>query len=59
LFINNTASVVLPSLILPRVSRSLGWWLSLADHDGKHDLAGVALVTVVFWQYQIRFGLPF
>ncbi len=65
LFINNAASVVLLSLILPKVSRRLSWWLSPADHDGKRDLAGAALVVsiyalwlIVFWQYQARFGLP-
>ena len=66
LFINNAASVVLLSLILPPVSRQLNWWLSPAEHDGKRDLAGVALVIVIyalwlvaFWQYQMWFGLPF
>jgi hypothetical protein len=29
---------------LARVSRQLTWWLSPAEHDGKRDLAGVALV---------------
>ena len=66
LFINNAASVVLLSLILPWVSRQLGWWLSPAEHDGKRDLAGVALVIgiyalwlIAFWQYQTRLGRPF
>ena len=66
LFINNAASVVLLSLILPPVSRQLNWWPSPAEHDGKRDLAGVALVIVIyalwlvaFWQYQMWFGLPF
>jgi antibiotic biosynthesis monooxygenase (ABM) superfamily enzyme len=65
LFINNAASVVLLSLILPRVSRRFSWWLSPADHDGKRDLAGAALVIglyalwlLAFWLYQTRFGLP-
>ena len=66
LFINNAASVVLLSLILPRVSRQLSWWLSPAEHDGKRDLAGVALVIgiyalwlIAFWQYQTWLGRPF
>jgi antibiotic biosynthesis monooxygenase (ABM) superfamily enzyme len=66
LFINNAVSVVLLSLILPPVSRQLSWWLSPAEHDGKHDLAGVALVIgiyalwlIAFWQYQTRLGSPF
>lgn len=66
LFINNAASVVLLSLILPRLSRRFNWWLSPADHDGKRDLAGAALVIglyalwlLAFWLYQTRFGLPF
>ena len=66
LFVNNAVSVVLLSLILPSVSRRLGWWLSPADHDGKGDLAGALLVAafyalwlIVFWQYQTRLGSPF
>jgi membrane protein DedA with SNARE-associated domain len=66
LFINNAVSVVLLSLILPLVSRQLTWWLSPAEHDGKRDLAGVALVIgiyalwlIAFWQYQTRLGSPF
>ena len=66
LFVNNAVSVVLLSLILPWVSRRLGWWLSPADHDGKGDLAGALLVAafyalwlIVFWQYQTRLGSPF
>jgi uncharacterized protein len=66
LFINNAASVVLLSLILPPVSRQLSWWLSPAEHDGKRDLAGVALVIgiyalwlIAFWQYQTWLGRPF
>ena len=35
LFVNNAVSVVLLSLILPWVSRQLGWWLRPADHDGR------------------------
>jgi antibiotic biosynthesis monooxygenase (ABM) superfamily enzyme len=61
LFVNNAVSVVLLSLILPWVSRRLGWWLSPADHDGKGDLAGALLVAafyalwlIVFWRYQTR-----
>jgi hypothetical protein len=44
----------------------LSWWLSPADHDGKRDLAGVALVIgiyalwlIAFWQYQTWLGRPF
>ena len=66
LFVNNAVSVVLLSLILPWVSRRLGWWLSPADHDGRGDLAGALLVAafyalwlIVFWQYQTRLGSPF
>lgn len=65
LFVNNAVSVVLLSLILPPVSRRLGWWLSPADHDGRGDLAGALLVAafyalwlIVFWQYQTRLGSP-
>jgi uncharacterized protein len=66
LFINNAVSVVLLSLILPWMSRQLSWWLSPADHDGKRDLAGVALVIgiyalwlIAFWQYQTWLGRPY
>jgi antibiotic biosynthesis monooxygenase (ABM) superfamily enzyme len=66
LFINNAVSVVMLSLILPPVSRWLGWWLRPADHDGKRDLAGALLVAafyalwlIIFWQYQTRLGSPF
>ena len=66
LFINNAASVVLLSLIVPKLSRRFSWWLSPFDHDGKRDLAGAAMVIgiyavllLVFCQYQQRFGLPF
>jgi antibiotic biosynthesis monooxygenase (ABM) superfamily enzyme len=66
LFVNNAASVILLSLVLPPVSRQLAWWLSPAERDRKRDLAGVALVIfvyalllVAFWQYQTWFGLPF
>jgi antibiotic biosynthesis monooxygenase (ABM) superfamily enzyme len=66
LFINNAVSVVLLSLILPSVSRQLGWWLRPIDHDGKRDIAGALLVVafyalwlIVFWQYQTRLGSPF
>ena len=66
LFINNAASVVLLSLIVPKLSRSFSWWLSPVDQDGKRDLAGAAMVIgiyalllLVFWQYQQHFGLPF
>ena len=66
LFINNAVSVVLMSLILPSVSRQLGWWLRPTDHDGKRDVAGALLVAcfyalrlIAFWQYQTRLGSPF
>ena len=66
LFINNAVSVVLLSLILPPVSRRLGWWLSPADHDGRRDLAGALLVAggyavwlLAFWLYQTELGAPF
>ena len=65
LFINNVVSVIMLSLILPWVSRKLGWWLSPAGHDTKRDLAGATLVAgfyalwlLAFWQYQTRFGQP-
>jgi len=65
LFINNAASVVLLSLILPWVSQRLGWWLNPEVPDRKRDLAGVALVVgfyvlwlLAFWQYQTHLGLP-
>jgi hypothetical protein len=51
---------------LQGVSRQLSWWLSPADHDGKRDFAGAALVIFVyalwliaFWQFQTRFGRPY
>ena len=66
LFVNNAVSVVLLSLILPPVSRHLGWWLSPAERDPKRDLAGAVLIAgfyalwlVAFWQYQTRIGAPF
>ena len=66
LFINNAVSVVLLSLILPPVSRQLGWWLRPADHDGKRDVAGALLVAafyalwlLAFWLYQTKMGAPF
>ncbi|MGV1014048.1 MAG: antibiotic biosynthesis monooxygenase [Methyloceanibacter sp.] len=66
LFINNTFSVLLLSLILPWVSRRLNWWLDPAGRNWKRDLAGSALIAgfymlwlLIFWQYQTHFGLPF
>ncbi len=66
LFINNAASVVLLSPIVPKLSRSFSWWLSPVDHAGKRNFAGVAMVIGIYallllvsWQYQQRFGLPF
>ncbi|HKA46923.1 MAG TPA: hypothetical protein VKD68_02085 [Methyloceanibacter sp.] len=66
LFINNAASVVLLSPIVPKLSRSFSWRLSPVDHAGKRYLAGVAMVIGIYallllvsWQYQQRFGLPF
>lgn len=66
LFVNNAASVVLLSLILPRVSRRLGWWLRPVEPDVKRDVAGALLVAcfyalwlLAFWQYQTRLGPPF
>jgi antibiotic biosynthesis monooxygenase (ABM) superfamily enzyme len=63
LFVNNAVSVVMLSLILPWVSRQLGWWLSPVERDAKRDLAGALLVAafyafwlIVFWQYQMRMG---
>ncbi len=63
LFVNNAVSVVMLSLILPWVSRQLGWWLSPVERDAKRDLAGALLVAafyafwlIVFWQYQTRMG---
>ena len=65
LFVNNAVSVVMLSLILPWVSRQLGWWLSPVERDAKRDLAGALLVAafyalwlIVFWQYQTRMGAP-
>ena len=65
LFVNNAVSVVMLSLILPRVSRQLGWWLSPVERDAKRDLAGALLVAafyalwlIVFWQYQTRMAAP-
>jgi hypothetical protein len=53
------------SLILPRVSRQLGWWLSPAERDVKRDFAGALLVAcfytlwlLAFWLYQTRMGAP-
>ena len=66
LFINNAVSVVLLSLILPRVSRQLNWWLSPEERDIKRDVAGALLVAgfytlwlLAFWLYQTRIGAPF
>jgi hypothetical protein len=63
LFVNNAVSVVMLSLILPRVSRRLGWWLSPAERDVKRDLAGALLVAgfyalwlLAFWLYQTPAG---
>jgi uncharacterized protein len=65
LFVNNAVSVVMLSLILPRVSRQLGWWLSPAERDVKRDFAGALLVAcfytlwlLAFWLYQTRMGAP-
>ena len=65
LFVNNAASVVLLSLILPRLTRRLGWWLSPAEHDAKRDVAGALLVAafyalwlLAFWQYTTGMGEP-
>ena len=54
LFINNAVSVVMLSLILPPVSRQLGWWLRPADHDGKRDLAGALLVACLLCHLAAR-----
>jgi antibiotic biosynthesis monooxygenase (ABM) superfamily enzyme len=66
LFINNAVSVVLLSLILPRVSEHLDWWLNPDEKAPKLDLAGALLVAglyavwlLVFWLYQTRVGSPF
>lgn len=65
LFINNAASVVLLSLILPWVNKRFGWWLNPVAPDRKRAVAGAALVAgcyalwlLAFWQYQTHFGLP-
>jgi antibiotic biosynthesis monooxygenase (ABM) superfamily enzyme len=66
LFVNIVVGVMLLSLILPHVSRLLGWWLRPPERDWKADLAGAALVAVFYtvllmaaWQYQTWFGTPF
>jgi uncharacterized protein len=66
LFINNAVSVVMLSLILPRVSRLLHWWLSPQERDVRRDVAGALLVAgfytlwlLAFWLYQTRIGSPF
>lgn len=48
LFIGNAASVVLLSLLVPRASRWLDWWLSPSDRDPKTELGGAALVVGVY-----------
>jgi len=52
-------------LSTPPLSLSATWRVSPVRR-GKHDLAGVVLVIgiyavwlIVFWQYLIRFRLPF
>jgi antibiotic biosynthesis monooxygenase (ABM) superfamily enzyme len=66
LFINNAVSVVVLSLILPRVSRRLHWWLSPDGRNVRRDVAGALLVAgfyglclLAFWLYQTRLGSPF
>jgi antibiotic biosynthesis monooxygenase (ABM) superfamily enzyme len=49
LFIGNIVSVLLLTVLVPRVSRGLGWWLNPApDREAKVTLAGALLVSVFY-----------
>jgi hypothetical protein len=65
LFIDNTVSVLVLSVLTPWASRRLDWWLRPAEGDRKRDIAGVALVVcvyvlclLVFWQYETHIWRP-
>ncbi len=57
LFIGNVVSVILLNWLVPLASRGFGWWLSPArEADGRNNLAGAALVVLLYAAWLILFS---
>ncbi len=56
LFFSNAASVVILSILVPRTSKALGWWL-VAVGDRRVNLAGAGLVVALYAAFLIAFWL--
>lgn len=56
LFFSNAASVVILSIIVPKTSRALRWWL-VGDGDRRANLAGIGLVTALYAAFLVAFWL--
>jgi uncharacterized protein len=58
LFVSNVASVIILSLIVPRISNAFAWWLHPEGPDQKRlNLIGAALILALYGAWMLLFYL--